>query len=161
MILTLLACGGGSSIPQPEAAPVEAAPIVEAAAEPAAEPAAPVVAAEAAPAAAAPSGTWHSMSCGERAYARELTFDVTGTYTGKDLVSPCPPNARCIWSGVVTFSGTWVVEGSEVVLTETSSDNAAGLPRPARVTFNGAPAEGSCSYTAGIAPRTAMVPGGR
>jgi len=160
MIWTLFACGGGSSIPQPEAAPAEAAPIVEAAAAPAAAPVVAEEAAPAAPAAAAPSGTWHSMSCGERAYARELTFDAGGTYTGKDLVSPCPPNARCIWSGVVTFSGTWVVEGPEVVLTETASDNAAGVPRPARISYAGAPAEGACGYTSGIAPRTALKPGG-
>lgn len=52
-------------------------------------------------------GTWTSASCGERAWARVLTLSADGTWQGQDRVSPCPPDATCMWSGIVEHRGTW------------------------------------------------------
>jgi len=75
--------------------------------------------------------TWTSEPCGDRAYPRELTFAPDFTYSGRDLVSPCPPEATCIWDGIVEFRGTWSDEGTMVVLVETEvMDDGKGATRP-------------------------------
>jgi len=63
-------------------------------------------------------GTWSSASCGERSYAREMVFVEGGSYVRLDLVSPCPPNTLCVWSGIVHFTGGWRQEGERVRLVE-------------------------------------------
>ncbi len=90
---------------------------------------------------------WSSASCGERGYERRITLREDGTYKGVDLVSPCPPNARCVWSGVIHYSGTWVAEGEDAVLTESEADDGPGLARPARLRGDGEQYfEGECGY---------------
>lgn len=81
-------------------------------------------------------GTWLSPSCGERAYARSLTFDADGRFTAEDRVSPCPPGARCVWSGIVLRSGTFSVEGETVRLhAEEPARKGPGMPLPDELTL--------------------------
>jgi hypothetical protein len=82
-----------------------------------------------------------------------LTLQPDGTYEMVDLVSPCPPGTQCIWSGIVTSSGTWEALGPSANLVETKTDDAdQGAPRPSelRILRNGHPAEdwgeGQCMY---------------
>jgi hypothetical protein len=63
-------------------------------------------------------GTWASATCGERSYARELVFVEGGSYVRLDLVSPCPPDSLCVWSGIVHFTGGWRLEEDRVRLIE-------------------------------------------
>jgi hypothetical protein len=78
-------------------------------------------------------GTWRSEACGERGYAREMVFIEGGSYVGFDLISPCPPDVACVWSGIVTFRGAWTVAGETVTLAEEGvigSAGAMGSPPP-------------------------------
>ncbi len=61
-------------------------------------------------------GTWESTSCGQRKYARSITFLDDGGFTMTDLVAPCPAGAKCVWSGIVHYGGTWHLKGERVVL---------------------------------------------
>lgn len=62
-------------------------------------------------------GVWHELSgTGSEDW---YTFHADGTFQREDAVSPCPPGAKCFWSGIVTSLGTWKVAGSQVVLTWT------------------------------------------
>ncbi len=76
--------------------------------------------------------TWVSPSCGERSYERQITLNPDFSFVGQDLVSPCPPGASCVWSGVVSWKGTWNIEGPRLALNEEWSDNEAfqELARP-------------------------------
>lgn len=86
-------------------------------------------------------GTWTSASCGERSYARELVFVEGGSYVRLDLVSPCPPNTLCVWSGIVHFTGGWRLEGDKVRLIEevlVGSGGPAGfVSRPEELVVDG------------------------
>ena len=99
-----------------------------------------------------PGSDWVSEACGERAYERVLSLAADHSYSGQDLISPCPPTARCVWSGVVHFSGSWSDEGGVLVLVEEAADPGPGLaPRPTRlVLVDGLVAEegpdGPCVY---------------
>ncbi len=99
---------------------------------------------------AAPStelvGTFASPSCDKRTYAREITFGKDGKFSAQDLVSPCPPGARCVWSGILARAGTFSLAGSTVTLTVTEgADSKPGSPLPATMTFTG----GALSESAG------------
>lgn len=75
--------------------------------------------------------TWTSEPCGDRGYVRELTFSPNFRYAGRDLVAPCPPEATCIWDGIVEFGGTWSDDGPMLVLTEDEVlDDGKGAARP-------------------------------
>jgi hypothetical protein len=90
------------------------------------------------PAAATASGAFRDDSCGERTFPREIQLDV-GTYTGRDLVSPCPVGVTCMWSGIVEFHGTWTRDRDAIVLVETGAAPQTGpSARPKRLTPNGA-----------------------
>lgn len=106
-----VACGGRSAAPP-------AAEAITGVEPPPAPPASqaydavPVAATEVVPAAAtdpaqAPLGAWQSERCGERGWVRALALEADGTWEGRDLVSPCPPDVTCIWSGIVEHEGTW------------------------------------------------------
>jgi hypothetical protein len=45
-----------------------------------------------------------------------VTIGVNGSVTASDLVSPCPDGARCAWSGVVRWKGTYEKKGDRLVL---------------------------------------------
>ena len=97
-------------------------------------------------------GTYASPHCGERKYLREVTFDQKG-FTAVDLVSPCPPNVACVWSGIVNRKGTYSIAGSRLELAIESEGAGPGgmafpkffmLSESAIVETSGA---GSCVYS--------------
>ncbi len=102
-LVFLLACGGGKHVEAP------AEPVEEPIAEPAPEPEPP-------PAPTTFVGSWSSASCGDRTYERQLKVATDGTWAAMDLVSPCPPGAMCVWSGIVPTNGTWAADGEAITL---------------------------------------------
>jgi len=91
-----------------------------------------------APAADAIAGKWVSPSCGGRKYAREIDLSAAGTFTSRDLVSPCPPKVACVWSGIVDRSGQWSRQGDKIVLTvDGGADQKPGVALPAELTLEG------------------------
>lgn len=109
-------------------------------------------------------GTWHTLDCGAD-YARELIVGEDGTFTHLDLVSPCPPNARCMWSGVVTRQGTWTVQGPTLTLTAGGEPEGLGdgasvgmadlpeLPTTVSLAHDGLKGADGCFYKRGPADR--------
>ncbi|MCB0138018.1 MAG: hypothetical protein KDD75_23135 [Caldilineaceae bacterium] len=53
----------------------------------------------------------------------EFVFKDDGTFTRNDLVSPCPADAVCFWSGIVTNSGSYTISGSTISLTYKDGGN--------------------------------------
>jgi hypothetical protein len=91
-------------------------------------------------------GTWSSPSCGKRTYARKIQFGLGGNFTGMDLVSPCPPDVVCFWSGIVHRKGTYSVQESTIKLAVSEPRTAAGQPFPTELVIDPptqAPAEGT------------------
>ena len=70
------------------------------------------------------TGTWQSASCGARTYTRRLILHDSGSFEAFDLVSPCPPGAVCVWSGIIRWGGTWKLEPGRVVLSVEAKDGA-------------------------------------
>jgi len=98
-----------------------------------------------------PVGDWVAQPCGERDYVRHLRFGGGGerqTYEGRDLVSPCPPDAQCAWSGIVAFNGRWWGSEDGVGLDELkAAPPDMGQPRPKALTWkDGELMEGDCVY---------------
>jgi hypothetical protein len=60
---------------------------------------------------------------------------------GQDLVSPCPANVACVWSGIIPFEGTWKLEGDRVTLElrETAYETMKHPALPTELTWAGAP----------------------
>lgn len=98
-------------------------------------------------------GTWVSPSCGGRKYPRELTLDAGGHFSSRDLVSPCPPKAVCVWSGIVVHQGTYTSTSTSLKLVP-DPDGSVNGPGEALVTelsiVQGAPMEAPdhdrCAY---------------
>jgi hypothetical protein len=61
-------------------------------------------------------GSWRSPSCEKRTYERKLQFDKSESFEAQDLVSPCPPDVVCFWSGVVHRAGTYAVVDEKIKL---------------------------------------------
>ncbi|MCK6520905.1 hypothetical protein L6R49_05615 [Myxococcota bacterium] len=80
--------------------------------------------------------TWTSASCGERSYPRSVTLNPDFSYTTEELVSPCPPDAKCVWSGIVNTQGTWKEEADRVTFAETQG-GGQGMPRPTELVWEG------------------------
>jgi hypothetical protein len=90
------------------------------------------------------AGSWTSASCGERKYVRQIELAADGTFSAADLVSPCPPGAACVWSGIVYRRGTYSVAGGTVTLTPAAAGGPQGKPFPATLGLDpatGAPFE--------------------
>lgn len=84
------------------------------------------------------TGTWSSAECGDkRKYPRKITFYPDGKFDAADLVSPCPPDARCVWSGIVNRSGTHASVGITVKLAIDAASNKGGAPFPESFFFEG------------------------
>ncbi len=62
-------------------------------------------------------GAWENGSCGERKYRRRIELFAGGRFTAVDEVAPCPPGARCVWSGIIRWQGTWVLEDRVIAIT--------------------------------------------
>ena len=128
-LLTLAACApppspqGAPDAMPPGPAPVEPAP-------PATQPAPP------AGGEVAIVGTWKSPACGTRKYERNITFAADNTFTAKDLVSPCPPNVACIWSGIVDRSGAYTLAGAAITFTRIEPSQARGEAFPTALTID-------------------------
>lgn len=52
-------------------------------------------------------GVWENSSCGERKYLRRVQFRGDSAFTAVDEVAPCPPSAKCVWSGIINWGGSW------------------------------------------------------
>jgi len=61
-------------------------------------------------------GSWENGSCGDREYNRRINFLGSGSFTAIDAVAPCPPNAKCVWSGIIRWNGSWRLEGDVIAL---------------------------------------------
>lgn len=61
-------------------------------------------------------GYWRGGACGKRKYARDLELRAEGVVRVHDRVSPCPPKVACVWSGIISFEGTWTLTGQRVTL---------------------------------------------
>lgn len=61
-------------------------------------------------------GSWENGSCGDREYDRRINFLGSGNFTAIDAVAPCPPKAKCVWSGIIRWSGKWYAEGDLIRL---------------------------------------------
>ena len=103
-----------------------------------------------------PLGRFHSAACGSRNYARELEFRQDGTFTAKDLMSPCPLGASCVWSGIMERSGTFVVRDATLTLTVTKGGELGGAqPLPLTLTLErGNLVEAIANSTCAYAPPT-------
>jgi hypothetical protein len=62
------------------------------------------------------TGTWTSASCGDREYERAVVLAAEQRATVEERISPCPPDAQCMWSGVVVFEGSWKADGDTLTL---------------------------------------------
>ena len=97
-------------------------------------------------------GLWTSPRCGERSYERRLDLIAGGRFVAHDRVSPCPPGAQCVWSGIVSREGSWSVAGHTMTLTvekDGKGPKASALPAQLDVA-GGALSEGpgeGCAYT--------------
>ncbi|XXX80489.1 hypothetical protein WMF30_17145 [Sorangium sp. So ce134] len=93
----------------------------------------------------APLGTWRSAACGSRKYERVLSFAKGGSFTAEDRVSPCPPRAACIWSGIIQRKGAFKRSGDTLSLSVSeASQGPGGQPFPTTLAVDpatGAPVE--------------------
>ena len=110
-VLLLLSCSrGGGSEPPPA---VTVAPAAEAMTAPTSSP--PVaISAEPESKLGPPGpgvGTYVGAACNGRSYERVVTLGSEGAIEVVDRVSPCPPGAQCVWSGIVVRSGKYSVRG--------------------------------------------------
>lgn len=101
-------------------------------------------------------GRFLSTSCGSRNYAREIELRQDGTFTAKDLMSPCPLGASCVWSGIMERSGTFVVRDATLTLTVTKGGELGGAqPLPLTLTLErGNLVEAIANSTCAYAPPT-------
>ena len=100
-------------------------------------------------------GSWRSPSCERRVYERRIQFNTGGTFAAQDLISPCPPDVVCFWSGILHHKGTYALERTTIKLevTEPRSSSSA-WPFPTELVLDpatGGPAEVTpegklCSY---------------
>ncbi len=86
-------------------------------------------------------GGWSSPSCGDRKYTRTIRFDDKGGFAAQDLVSPCPPDAKCIWSGIVDRKGSYVAAGKQLKLTITNAPKGPGAAFPETLELSPGPTE--------------------
>ncbi len=49
-------------------------------------------------------------------YPRTFGFAADGTVTIQDAVAPCPAGATCFWSGIVSVSARWSINGTKIQL---------------------------------------------
>jgi hypothetical protein len=97
------------------------------------------------------AGDWTGEACGERAYPQVLSFSDSGDFTAQDLISPCPKDATCIWSGVVTRKGSWSQQAMTITLTQTgetpeSPKPAAALPTTLTLAHDILKSTNDCAY---------------
>ncbi len=114
------ASGAGSAPPAPPSPPAASAPTATPTATPT------MVATTGSATAPGWVGQWTSDSCGDRGYRRRLHLTDDGKVNGRDWVSPCPPKVACAWSGIVDWSGTYVMRNNRISLSVTPSSALKG-----------------------------------
>lgn len=75
-------------------------------------------------------GTWTSGPCAARNYPRDITLSADHSFEAIDKVAPCPPGARCVWSGLVLWRGTWRLASDRI---ELERDQGAAGKQPQHV----------------------------
>jgi hypothetical protein len=97
-------------------------------------------------------GDWTSGACGGRTYARNISFASDQHYAAVDLVSPCPPDVACVWSGITAFAGLWELQGKKLRVQEVGVPATPGGPRPVffEATADGKLVENGCLYEKGL-----------
>ena len=95
--------------------------------------------------AAAIAGDWSSPSCGNRKYPRQISFNDKGGFSAADLVSPCPKDVACVWSGIVNRQGTWSSDGHQITLTVSGNPGSQGASFPGTLELSPGPAEKDAS----------------
>ena len=99
-------------------------------------------------------GNWTSNPCGERRYVRVVELRPKGVAVVHDRVSPCPPDVACVWSGIISYEGTWELkEGRTLLKLERKTyPNMKAAPLPTELSWSGGPVgeEGGvrCPYRA-------------
>jgi hypothetical protein len=99
-------------------------------------------------------GTWASSPCGERPYVRVVELRPKGVAAVHDRVSPCPPKVACVWSGIISYEGTWELKQGRVQLKleRKTYPNMKAAPLPTELSWSGSPvgveAGVRCSYGA-------------
>ncbi len=120
--LVLLACASHlATTPIPEATPTDGA----------STPASPEAGG---PVPLDPPATLVAEPCTPRPYVREIVLEPGSRFTARDLVSPCPPNVLCVWSGIVVRTGnaTWH-DGALALEVTVRVDGPPGAPFPDRL----------------------------
>ncbi|HLM73568.1 MAG TPA: hypothetical protein VK459_12775 [Polyangiaceae bacterium] len=76
-------------------------------------------------------GAWSSRSCGAREFERLIKLQEGGELRGEDRVAPCPAGSQCMWSGIIFWSGSWMIDGDLVIVTEVNPPpGPVDAPRP-------------------------------
>jgi len=115
-------------------------------------------------------GSWTSPFCAHRSYARKIQFDEAGKFVAQDLVSPCPPDVVCFWSGILNHRGSYEVVENTIKLDLSEPRTNSAMPFPEELVINrttGGPAELApsgdfCNYVRDAEPitpaRTPAIP---
>lgn len=122
-MILLLACVGGRSIAEAEPGAGEVAGRL---------PPRPTMAAPPVPSA------WSSPTCGARSWERRLELQPGGALHVQDRVSPCPPQAVCVWAGVVERRGAWALQAEGIALDLEPSTHTLVEPSPRLLRLDGA-----------------------
>ncbi|MCP4674451.1 MAG: hypothetical protein GY854_02825 [Deltaproteobacteria bacterium] len=75
-------------------------------------------------------GPWENSSCADRKYRRQIIFQEGDKFVAVDEVAPCPPNARCVWSGIINWHGTWSLENDLITLEMTPTKSGKPPENP-------------------------------
>lgn len=78
-------------------------------------------------------GTWS----GTYTWDIQWIFAADGTFTKHDLIAPCPADVMCVWSGIVTNTGTWAVKQGIVALSYNSPTTQGGATTPKSLATTG------------------------
>ncbi|MDX1650124.1 MAG: hypothetical protein R3263_09750 [Myxococcota bacterium] len=130
--LLLGACGGGEPSRWPEIRPDVPSAVTESD-PPRDAPLVPEPSPDAPSAAVRLEGAWVAEPCGRRNYERRLELRSGGAARLEERISPCPPDARCVWSGVEVVQGRWSRRDAAVLLELDDVSRPMAVDPPARL----------------------------
>jgi hypothetical protein len=117
-----------------------------------------------APASVTLEGVWVAPPCGRRNYERRLELVEGGVARLEERISPCPPGASCVWSGVEVVEGSWERQDGEVALRLDEVARAMAVEPPDRLGLESRAGtlalveDGGCRYRRAEASDTAPAP---
>lgn len=79
------------------------------------------------------AGVWVGPPCGRRNYERILELRDDGRVRLEERISPCPPGAVCVWSGVEVIDGRWRRQDATLILTLDGSKRPMATEPPERL----------------------------